>query len=63
MVIPLRLEAGGSAVSRLLPTEDRKHALRRAFAANTFTAHKSFLGRRLTSDESVDVSLADLYRL
>ena len=68
-VIPLRLKGGASAVYRQLPEVDRreavkvKAALRRAFAADKYTAYEKFSARRLHTGESVDVYLADLQQL
>ena len=69
LVLPARLTGGAFAVWLQMP-EDRRHsaeavrdALYEAFAMDSLAAYDAYANRRLRSDESVDVYLADLRRL
>lgn len=68
-VIPLRLSGGAFKVYQQIPSADRsdvtkiKNALIAAFGDDSFSAYDSFISRKLRSDESVDVYLADLRTL
>ena len=68
-VIPLRLSGGAFKVYKQIPSADRsdvtkiKNALIAAFGNDSFSAYDSFISRKLQSDESVDVYLADLRTL
>lgn len=68
-IVPLRLTGGAFSVYQQLKSTDKgnydkiKSALTSAFAVDKFIAYEQFVGRRLRSEESVDVYLADLRRL
>ena len=68
-VIPLRLTGGAFSVYQQLDDDCKKdakkikEALITAFAADKFSAFEQLVNRRLRSNESVDVYLAELRRL
>ena len=69
LVLPARLTGGAFAVWLQMPEDRRRSAqavrdaLYEAFAMDSLAAYDAYVSRRLRSDESVDVYLADLRRL